>query len=139
MTLKPCPFCGSKAHGHKDDDGDHPSEYPYSVVCDNIGCSVEIGWHSTQKEANLEWNKRSDNMTKKISISLELDIDGSMIRVTMEEAEGLYAELHKMLGKSAKLEYDPHNPNDVDYVRCDKYRTVCPNAKSTRKPTDIID
>ena len=38
-------------------------------------------------------------MTKKISISLELDIDGSMIRVTMEEAEGLYAELHKMFGK----------------------------------------
>lgn len=53
--LLTCPFCGSQAHISTDDGGDSGIE-TYTVICD--GCSCDIGWFDTKKEAIDRWNTR---------------------------------------------------------------------------------
>lgn len=60
MKLKPCPFCGSEASELKDESGDYGG-FGYSIECQNISCSVNVGWYDTIKEAADFWNNRFDS------------------------------------------------------------------------------
>lgn len=48
--LKPCPFCGGKAHIMR---GGH------WIACED--CQSESGYYSTKEEAIEAWNRRVDN------------------------------------------------------------------------------
>lgn len=52
MNLKPCPFCGGKAHLHFNDIGKY-----YVVYC--MGCGSEFRqYYGVLDEAAEAWNKR---------------------------------------------------------------------------------
>jgi len=65
VTLKPCPFCGSKDLKIRDIlSEDDNSAYAKSVFCKDCHCSGRhhhrIGWAESDQEAKEAWNTRSE-------------------------------------------------------------------------------
>lgn len=60
--LKPCPFCGSKAHIQESIDKGLPKRY--HAVCDDRKCKCPMVagmplWRDTKEQAEKDWNTRT--------------------------------------------------------------------------------
>lgn len=67
--LKPCPFCGGKAHLDKDRWGYYQEIY-YKVECANLlNCGAETQRYRAKSDAIKVWNRRADDVHNKKSRS----------------------------------------------------------------------
>lgn len=57
IELKPCPFCGGKAHVEKNFD----ETYRFYHTCKNTQINIYKTGFKTRKEAIEAWNRRADN------------------------------------------------------------------------------
>ena len=64
--LKPCPFCGGRAHNslHMTDawrrkDGWHDTKALFYIMCDDCGCRVE--YCERMEDAEAAWNRRAND------------------------------------------------------------------------------
>ena len=60
--LKPCPFCGGKAHIFENDYGECNFEIYYTIGCKTDDCFLYMGadnFYDTKELAIEAWNKRA--------------------------------------------------------------------------------
>jgi len=60
-SLKPCPFCGSRAKLFHDTSSDYAEHWSWQVYCNNCGCGIE--YQETAEIVTKKWNKRDERAT----------------------------------------------------------------------------
>lgn len=89
-TLKPCPFCGGKAHIMR-------MGYPHYIYCDHCGAKIhgrEMGPNAEEASVNA-WNSRwSPATAAEIPIEIKAEMN-RVIKVTREIAESILTAMKK--------------------------------------------